>query len=211
VTTKEILIGIGLGLMVNEFCDLSPWIARKLVAVAARLRYGTTDRAIERREIFASYINDRPGKLFKLLTALAFLGVGILAFLRRRESSLPLEVRWRVSDGMLACGLGAMLAGPEPMPIRPTTLGLIGGIVVTIGGLTLIVAALANRPGHALARGVGFIHCALGLVITAVGVGINVGDFPRSIIDLIFAAILFMAALVFFSIGITGALKRPTK
>jgi len=62
------------GLLVNECCDISPWIARRLMHLAARLRYrGAPERATVRGEELAALIQDRPGKLFKLVTATGFL------------------------------------------------------------------------------------------------------------------------------------------
>jgi energy-coupling factor transporter ATP-binding protein EcfA2 len=72
VTTAEFLLGIVAGLIVNECCDLSPWIARKLVRWSARLRYTDATRAQLRADELAALIDDRPGKLFKLFTALGF-------------------------------------------------------------------------------------------------------------------------------------------
>lgn len=67
-----ILVSIATGLLVNELCDLSPWCARKLVHWSAFRRYPNLDRAEARAEELTALINDRPGKLFKLITALCF-------------------------------------------------------------------------------------------------------------------------------------------
>lgn len=59
------------GLVINECCDVSPWAARKLAVRAARVRHHTDPgRAAVRSEEWAAIIEDRPGKLFKLTTAL---------------------------------------------------------------------------------------------------------------------------------------------
>jgi DNA-binding transcriptional MerR regulator len=61
------------GLLVNECCDISPWVAVRLIRWASRLRYrGAAERATVRAEELAALIQDRPGNLFKLLTALGF-------------------------------------------------------------------------------------------------------------------------------------------
>jgi len=69
-------LGVLASLAVNEMCDVSAWLAARLIPVAARL----WTRDPERREIYAeawlAIVNERPGKLFKLGTALAFLGGG---------------------------------------------------------------------------------------------------------------------------------------
>jgi DNA-binding transcriptional MerR regulator len=67
------VFGIVSGLLVNEYCDISPWVAVRLVRWAARLRYrGDPERAKVRGVEWAALIQERPGNLFKLLTALGF-------------------------------------------------------------------------------------------------------------------------------------------
>jgi hypothetical protein len=73
VTGADIWLGVLLALAVNELCDLSPWLARKLVCWSAYRRYTDRDRAATRAEELAAFIDDRPGKLFKLLSALGFV------------------------------------------------------------------------------------------------------------------------------------------
>ncbi|MEU5694616.1 sugar transferase [Actinosynnema sp. NPDC020468] len=57
---------VALALVVNEFGELSPWLARKVVRWAAGIRYP------DRVEELEAVLEDRPGKLFKLVTALGF-------------------------------------------------------------------------------------------------------------------------------------------
>lgn len=85
----EIILALGLGLVVNEFSDVSPWLARKLVAWSAGLRYGDTARADIRAEELAAVINDRPGKLFKLGTGVRFASAALAMRLRRFVSRDP--------------------------------------------------------------------------------------------------------------------------
>lgn len=91
----EILIGVLLGLLVNEFCDVSPWAARKLVRWSAHRRYVNPARADARAEELARLIDDRPGKLFKLITALGFVSGAVMASARRtitrRSATTPEE------------------------------------------------------------------------------------------------------------------------
>ncbi|MFI6886780.1 hypothetical protein [Streptosporangium canum] len=70
---EEVILAIIGGLVVNECCDLSPWVARRIVAWSARLRYGKSQRSEIRAEELAAVIDSRPGKLFKLITALLFV------------------------------------------------------------------------------------------------------------------------------------------
>jgi hypothetical protein len=69
----DIVLAVGGGLAVNEMCDLSPWLARTLVGWAARRRYRADPiRGAIRAEELVAVIDARPGKLTKLLTAVAF-------------------------------------------------------------------------------------------------------------------------------------------
>jgi hypothetical protein len=72
MTVTEVLVGILAGLAANECCDISPWLADRLVRRAARLRYGASERAVVRAEEWTAVIHERPGKLLKLVTAVGF-------------------------------------------------------------------------------------------------------------------------------------------
>jgi RNA polymerase sigma factor (sigma-70 family) len=95
-----ILLGIVAGLLANEFCELSPWCARKLVRWSAFRRYADPDRAKMRAEELTSVINDRPGNLFKLITAVSFASAAVIVGTRRavaREAdavSAPASTGW---------------------------------------------------------------------------------------------------------------------
>lgn len=73
----ELAVAILSGLLINECCEVAPWIARNIVAYSARMRYRDQIRAEVRAEELRALINDRPGKLFKLITALGFLSSSI--------------------------------------------------------------------------------------------------------------------------------------
>jgi lipopolysaccharide/colanic/teichoic acid biosynthesis glycosyltransferase len=85
VTRGEIAFTIISGLLVNEATDICPWLAIRLTRWAARVRYPhAPERAATRSEELAALINDRPGKLFKLFTALGF-ALHALVLLRRNQ------------------------------------------------------------------------------------------------------------------------------
>jgi hypothetical protein len=89
---------IALGIAVNELSDVSPWLARKLVTVSARIRYGDTARSEVRTEELTAVIADRPGKVLKLGTALWFVATALAARLSRAaageaESDTPSFLR----------------------------------------------------------------------------------------------------------------------
>jgi hypothetical protein len=83
VSAGEIAFAILTGLAINECCDLSPWAARKLICWSAHRRYEDPGRAETRAEELARLIDDCPGKLFKLVTALAFVAYAIADCVRR--------------------------------------------------------------------------------------------------------------------------------
>jgi hypothetical protein len=83
MTNGEILFAILSGLAINECCEISPWAARKLICWSAHRRYVDPARAQIRAEELAALIDDRPGKLFKLVTALGFVAGAIASIVCR--------------------------------------------------------------------------------------------------------------------------------
>ncbi len=78
-----ILLGIVAGLLANELCEFSPWCARKLVRWSAFRQYTDRNRAEMRAQEWTAVINDRPGNLFKLITALNFTAAAVIVSGRR--------------------------------------------------------------------------------------------------------------------------------
>jgi hypothetical protein len=66
-------------LIVNEFTDLCPWLADKLVRWSAFRRYRDRERAETRAEELAALIEQRPGHLLKLFTATSFAARTVIA------------------------------------------------------------------------------------------------------------------------------------
>lgn len=100
-----LIVAIILGLVINECGEVSPWLADKIVTWAARIRW--PDSVEEKRR----HVIDRPGKLFKLITACG-LGVAALSHLlgrRRQQPHLALAARFRIglASALLAGGLAA--------------------------------------------------------------------------------------------------------
>lgn len=87
--TTEILLGIVTGLLANELCEFGPWCARKLVRWSAFRRYTNPARAEMRAEELTALINDRPGNLFKLITAVCFAANAIIVCGRRAIAREP--------------------------------------------------------------------------------------------------------------------------
>ena len=84
-----ILLGIATGLFANELCEVGPWCARKLVRWSAFRRYTDPGRAETRAEELTALINDRPGNLFKLTTAVCFAAAAIIVCGRRAIAREP--------------------------------------------------------------------------------------------------------------------------
>ena len=78
-----ILLGIVAGLLANELCEFAPWCARKLVRWSAFRRYTDRGRAEMRAEELTALIDDRPGNLFKLITAVSFAVAAVIVSCRR--------------------------------------------------------------------------------------------------------------------------------
>jgi lipopolysaccharide/colanic/teichoic acid biosynthesis glycosyltransferase len=111
VTRGEVAFAIIFGLLVNEVTDICPWLATRLVRWAARLRYPhAPERAATRAEELAALINDCPGNLFKLLTAVGF-ALHALVVLRRNQQPVGLSgaVKRAVDVGVAAAALMLML------------------------------------------------------------------------------------------------------
>lgn len=87
--TAEILLGIVTGLLANELCEFGPWCARKLVRWSAFRQYTNPGRAEMRAEELTALINDRPGNLFKLITAVCFATNAIIVCGRRAIAREP--------------------------------------------------------------------------------------------------------------------------
>ncbi|MFI6513585.1 hypothetical protein ACIBCT_38780 [Streptosporangium sp. NPDC050855] len=170
MSAAQIILAIVLGLVANEMFDLCPWLAVRLVALAARLQYGASPRAEERSEVFAAYINDRPGKLFKLLTALAFLAAGAVGGLRRRGSAPDLEVCERIGGGIVTIALGGLVYGIDPVtwPVQ-TTWSMTGGVILMLGGIVQVAIAYVDRPWYIVVRRVEMLACSVGLALGATG------------------------------------------
>jgi len=155
----EIVLGVVLGLVVNEATDLSPWLGRLFVGWSARLRYGgDTPLGTTRSEELKALIDARPGKLFKLFTGVGFVSSALLFRARRLvrpETAMTDEPATDLSD----------LAGSHrvlPLEDEPTT--------VTARYLFPTERYRGEWKRHwiALAKSAGIVLLYIGLSIWAV-------------------------------------------
>jgi hypothetical protein len=68
----ELLVPLTLGLLANEVVDVCPWLAQKMLRWAAR-RFGDTVTSERYSEEWTALLQERPGKLLKLVTALSIV------------------------------------------------------------------------------------------------------------------------------------------
>lgn len=136
----DVLIAIGTGLAANECCEVAPWCARGLVRWSARRRYTDPARAAVRAEEWAALIDDRPGHLFKLITAMVFAGGAVLS-MARRYGACQLRKVWTRKRQTTVLSHTITVTNASGRPIT------IGGLKLTLGnGNTFTV----NNPSDAL-------------------------------------------------------------
>ena len=135
------------GLAINECTELSPWAAREIVRWSTRVRYTDPSRARERSEELAALIDARPGKLFKLITALGFAGAAIRAWTARAITSMVLaDARVSVSGALAADTMAALLGPPghQTVSLHDHAFVRADG---RIGGVRTIQVLEARRDG----------------------------------------------------------------
>jgi hypothetical protein len=142
VTAGAILVGIILGLVVNEVCDVSPWCAHRVVRLSARLRYTNQERRKIRTDEFVALIDERPGKLFKLGTALGFLAASLPTWLHRVIPGAldRLTQRRAMQDATFlpAETMTMTITNPSAMPVAALEIGAALSAVGTRGGLVTV-------------------------------------------------------------------------
>jgi len=99
MTFWDIVITIACGFAVNECCEISPWAAKKLVRWSAFLRYRDSSRAAIRAEELSALIDARPGKLFKLITALWFAASALRVAGERAVADLSARIALATDSG----------------------------------------------------------------------------------------------------------------
>ena len=101
-----LVAAVVLGLIIKECGELSPWLAQKLVRWAARVRYPT------RVEELSALIAERPGKLFKLVTAAGFVCAALTYRVTHRKTVPVHSATSRFWIGLgSALVAGVLLAG----------------------------------------------------------------------------------------------------
>jgi hypothetical protein len=122
----SVLVSLATGAVINELCDVAPWLADKTVRAAAEMWAGTdAELAQTYKEEWSRVINDAPGKLTKLLHA-AYFYCGALERAARRRLGIrsiassvanALVPSWRSTSsavGTFAIFIGALNSAVFP-------------------------------------------------------------------------------------------------
>jgi len=86
VTAKDILLAVIIPLALAEFGPWCGWLAARVLPLAAKLRYGDTERAAVRGEEWSGDLDDIPGQLTKLAYAFGQLAAGSVVSARRKTA-----------------------------------------------------------------------------------------------------------------------------
>ena len=142
MTGWQLLVSVLLGLAINECSDVSPWCARRLVHWSAHRRFTDSARADARAEELTALIDDRPGKLFKLFTALGFAAEAVIFLARRAASRQIATSRAQRADAALDSGTdaqGGLLAGIMKDPAQARWCRLLVGASIASFVLQIMV------------------------------------------------------------------------
>lgn len=114
MTTEVVLLIIGV--VIAEGTEMAPWLAKRLVHWSARIRYMDIEHAQMRAEELEAVIDCRPGKLFKLATAVGFVITALGPAIRRQADGLTYEAGRRV--------LNILVGGNRPLRWLPSKMGI---------------------------------------------------------------------------------------
>jgi hypothetical protein len=171
--SREILIGIVVGLLVNEASDISPWIAVRIVRWAAHRIYAADpQRAAERAEDWQAHIDKSiPTKLGKLFFGLGF-GVAALwrmgarrtghasVIPRARFQRIPRPARVGMLVGVALVAIADIWGPVFEVGFHDEEVSVIGAVLFGVPGLAVmclsvlygVAVVLRRRRGPVAAR-----------------------------------------------------------
>ncbi|MFT7841480.1 hypothetical protein Q5530_35550 [Saccharothrix sp. BKS2] len=160
-----VALSVVLGLAINECGELSPWLARRLVRWAAGVRYPG------RAEELEALVDERPGKLFKLFTALGFAGAAATHRVGRCLSRPDPAAGLGLVDHLRATAVSGPLAGLIWMllyvAVPERSLALSEAVAPALIWGVLTAAVLSAVPPVRLGVALGFFACLVGAVAVA--------------------------------------------
>jgi hypothetical protein len=145
-----VLVSIVTGAIVNEFCDVSPWLARKTVRRAAALwNTGNRQLAAGYETEWLAVIDDCPGKLTKLFVASRFLAGAFATAERRRLESAAQTMR-RALHRLIETDAFPSAVGSLAVSVSSVVmaLGVLGWAYATVGGSLIAAAMITAWVAH---------------------------------------------------------------
>lgn len=149
-----------LGIIANDLWTLSSGLAHRIVVLAARLWSRDQQQAEVLAEEWQAHINDRPGQILKLLTALALFTAAIGRLLGRR---LKLPVRQSKPAPIFAGSLRLPSIDIRAAETNAVAMWLVVGIIVSLAPLPLY----RNNPNMSWAYFGWGIGAVLAVTVTA--------------------------------------------
>lgn len=142
-----IIVSVCLGLFVNEFCDISPWLAKRLVRWAARYTVTSSYSSNDLAEEWCALIDARPGKLFKLATAGVFAARALPKYAGKTVKSRSLRFLKTVgASRRRALTVGSAATAAVSLAINLTGLAACGKLGEGTAGMVGCAFATATVP-----------------------------------------------------------------
>jgi hypothetical protein len=169
MNAPEIMIGVATGLLVNECCEISPWLARRIVRWATRLRYrDEPERLALRLDELDSLTRQPVGKLIQLIVALPFATSAVTYRLRARAR----RAQWSINQLRLEYLTASALMGTA---ISVGCLVPLAGVMAAVEAMAAIVL-LARRSDRRLA---GWLEVMVAAKIITPDEGRLLGQYTR--------------------------------
>lgn len=203
-----VVIPVIILLLGNEFCEASPWLARKIVRWSAACRYRDSSRAAERAEELAALINNRPGNLLKVISACCFATSAAVSRLPSASAKLRAGLTnrtWPVRAAQVAIGSVIAILGTAGVVSAVWTVAAHGhGTPVaavagdTCTGLSWLALGIMVATGKAVVWPTFPLGIATGNIILYAGTG--------NAAHLVFA-VFFLGLFAFCSVRNVGRLR----
>lgn len=138
--------GLLLGVLGNEVFELTPWLAGRVLRLAARVDARTPDERALLFHEWAGQVDEVPGKLTKLLFALRLLcGVAIARHADRVWRSVLDGTPAALGSVLLICSIWLALKLRTQGPVWAFPVSMVSMLVVQIAGVALVLWSVVRR------------------------------------------------------------------
>lgn len=153
MTAKDILLAVIIPLALAEIGPWCGWLAARLLPLAAKLRYGDTERAAVRLEEWSGDLNEIPGQLTKFAYAIGQLAAGSAASLQRRSRTLQRRtiLQSRTAEVVFRLMLAAAWRWRYEIVVVSSLSAALTAAVISFGALLTVIATVIVVIGIALA------------------------------------------------------------